>query len=76
MLTHEAANRPVLLHPLSDATTDASHIQNVSAEALGVRSIPPKTGDDWDHIEEILEHWNRTSNAGLPAMPDPWPPEF
>lgn len=56
--------------------TDTSHIQNVSAEALGVRSIPPKTGDDWDHIEEILEHWNRTSNAGLPAMPDPWPPEF
>ncbi|EIU51784.1 hypothetical protein MA6G0728R_5246 [Mycobacteroides abscessus 6G-0728-R] len=41
-----------------------------------MRSIPPKTGDDWDHIEEILEHWNRTSNAGLPAMPDPWPPEF
>lgn len=58
------------------ASTDTSHIQNVSAEALGVRSIPPKTGDDWDHIEEILEHWNRTSNAGLPAMPDPWPPEF
>ncbi|MDO2384524.1 hypothetical protein QRB41_14095 [Mycobacterium avium subsp. hominissuis] len=58
------------------ASNGTAHIQNVSAEALGVRSIPPKTGDDWDHIEEILEHWNRTSNAGLPAMPDPWPPEF
>ncbi|MCA2240564.1 hypothetical protein [Mycobacterium avium] len=71
---HTATSNVTLLDTY--ASTDASHIQNVSAEALGVQSIPPKTGDDWDHIEEILEHWNRTSNAGLPAMPDPWPPEF
>lgn len=37
MLTHEAANRPVLLHPLSDATVDreaAAFEHSVAALAL------------------------------------------
>ncbi|MBS1693106.1 MAG: hypothetical protein JST91_12885 [Actinobacteria bacterium] len=71
---HTATSNVTALDP--DVSPNTSQVQSVGAEALGVRPIPPKTGDDWDHIEEILEHWNRTSNAGLPAMPDPWPPEF
>lgn len=35
MLTHEAANRPVLLHPLSDATQRVAKVGEEGGEVVG-----------------------------------------
>ncbi|MUL60979.1 hypothetical protein B5P44_00065 [Mycobacterium sp. CBMA 213] len=76
MLIHRAQSHVV------DARTAFDIAQQQITNGIIAGVVPnlqlsrPVGDDEWDHIDEIIEHWNRTSNAGLPAMPDPYPPEF
>jgi len=49
-----------------------------SAESTGTQTFRrvSESTDEWDHIDDTLEHWKRTGDPALPAMPEPFNPEF
>lgn len=51
-------------------------VGKVTLVGLNARASEPGRGSEWDHVDDVMDFWKRTSDPALPAMPEPHLPEF